>query len=119
MLKKMASRVTSQSFIVKILYDSTQRLAVVITELLQVYLGTMYFQVDNKFLQQKDDMAMGSCLSPVVSNIFMEHFEKLALDSAQHKRSLWKNWHWGRFFSKHFSSPLPMLHAPYSSIIRD
>jgi hypothetical protein len=34
-------------------------------------------------------MAMGSSLSPVVSNIFMEHFEELALDSAQHKPSLW------------------------------
>jgi hypothetical protein len=28
-------------------------------------------------------------LSPIVSNIFMEHLEKLALDSAQHKPSLW------------------------------
>jgi hypothetical protein len=27
-------------------------------------------------------MAMGSSLSPIVSNIFMEHFEKLALGSA-------------------------------------
>jgi hypothetical protein len=34
-------------------------------------------------------MAMGSSLSPIVSNIFMEHFEKLALDSAQHKPWLW------------------------------
>jgi hypothetical protein len=34
-------------------------------------------------------MAMGGSLSQIVSNIFMEHFEKLALDSAQHKPSLW------------------------------
>jgi hypothetical protein len=38
-------------------------------------------QVDDKFFQQKDGMAMGSSLSPIISNIFMEHFEKLALDS--------------------------------------
>jgi hypothetical protein len=60
-----------------------------IEELLDVCLRTTYFQVDDKFFQQKDDMAMGSSLSPTVSNIFMEHFEKLALESAQHKTSVW------------------------------
>jgi hypothetical protein len=34
-------------------------------------------------------MAMESSLSPIVSNIFLEHSEKLALDSAQHKQLLW------------------------------
>jgi hypothetical protein len=34
-------------------------------------------------------MAMGSSLSPIVSNIFMEHLERFALDSAQFKPSLW------------------------------
>jgi hypothetical protein len=28
-------------------------------------------------------------LSPIISNIFMEHFEKFTLDSAQYKPSLW------------------------------
>jgi hypothetical protein len=60
-----------------------------IMELLEVYLRTTYFQVDDKFFQQKDGMAMGSSLSPIVSNIFMENFEKLALDSAQYKPSRW------------------------------
>jgi hypothetical protein len=60
-----------------------------IMELLEVCLKTTYFQVDDKFFQQKDGMAMGSSLSPIVSNIYMEYFEKLALDSAQHKPSLW------------------------------
>jgi hypothetical protein len=45
--------------------------------------------VDDKFFQQKDGMAMGSFLSPIVSNIFMGHFEKLVLDSTQHKPSVW------------------------------
>jgi hypothetical protein len=57
-------------------------------ELLEVCLKTTYFQVDDKFFQQKDGMAMGSSLSPIVSNIFMVHFEKLALDSAQYRQSL-------------------------------
>jgi hypothetical protein len=34
-------------------------------------------------------MAMGSFLSTIVSNIFIEHFEKLALDLAQRKPWLW------------------------------
>jgi hypothetical protein len=48
-----------------------------------------YFHVDGRFFQHKDGMAKGISLSPVVSNIIMERFEKLALDSAQHKQSLW------------------------------
>jgi hypothetical protein len=58
-------------------------------ELLDVCLRTTYFQVNDRFCQQKDGMAMGSSISPIVSNIYMEHFEKLALDSAQNKPSLW------------------------------
>jgi hypothetical protein len=53
---------------------------IVIMELLEVCLRTTYFQVDDKFFQQNDGMAMGSSLSPIVSNIFMEHSEKLAID---------------------------------------
>jgi hypothetical protein len=34
-------------------------------------------------------MAMGSSLSPVVSNIFMEHFEKLALETGDLKPAVW------------------------------
>ncbi|PNF14821.1 hypothetical protein B7P43_G06341, partial [Cryptotermes secundus] len=60
-----------------------------IMELLDVCLRTTYFQMDDGFYQQKDGMAMGSSLSPVVSNIYMEHFEQLAIDSAQDKPSLW------------------------------
>jgi hypothetical protein len=60
-----------------------------IMELLEVCLRTTYFQLDVKFFQQKDGMATGSSLSSIMSNIFMDHFEKLVLDSAQHKPSLW------------------------------
>jgi hypothetical protein len=50
-----------------------------IMELLEFCLRSTYFQVDDKFFQQKDDMAMGSSLSLIINNIYMEHFEKLAL----------------------------------------
>jgi hypothetical protein len=59
-----------------------------IMELLKFCFRATYFQVDAKFCQQKDGAAMGSCLLPIVSNIYIEHFEKLAFDSAQHKPSL-------------------------------
>jgi hypothetical protein len=52
-----------------------------IMELLEICLRTTYFQVNDKFFQQKDGKAMGSALSLVVSNIFMQHFEELALET--------------------------------------
>jgi hypothetical protein len=58
-------------------------------ELLEVCLKTTYFQVDDKLFQQKDGMATGNALSLVVSNIYMEHFEELALKTAPHRPSLW------------------------------
>jgi hypothetical protein len=45
--------------------------------------------VEDRFYQQKSGMAMGSSLSPVISNIFVEHFEQLALDLAPHKPAMW------------------------------
>jgi hypothetical protein len=57
-------------------------------ELLEVFLRAIYFQVD-KFFQQKDGKDIRSSLSPIISNICMEHSEKLDLDLAQHKPSLW------------------------------
>jgi hypothetical protein len=60
-----------------------------IMELLEVCLRTTYFQMEDKFFQQRDGMAMGRSLSSIISNNFMEHFEKLALDSALHKPLLW------------------------------
>jgi hypothetical protein len=53
-------------------------------ELLEVCLRTTYFQVDDK-----DGMDVGRSLSPIVSNVFKEHFDKLALDSGEHKPLLW------------------------------
>jgi hypothetical protein len=56
-----------------------------IMELLEVCLRTIYFQVNDNLFQQKDGMALRSSLSPIISNSYMEHFEKLTLDSAKHK----------------------------------
>ncbi|KAG8320975.1 hypothetical protein J6590_055807 [Homalodisca vitripennis] len=37
-------------------------------------------------------MAMGSPMSPIFANIFMEEFERKALDSAQFKPKIWWRW---------------------------
>jgi hypothetical protein len=58
-------------------------------ELLEICLKTTYFQVDDRFFQQRDGMAKENSLSPVVCNIYMEHFEILDLDSLSYKPSLW------------------------------
>jgi hypothetical protein len=60
-----------------------------VRELLNICLTTTYFQFEDKFYQQKKSMAMGNSLSAVVSNIFMEHPEEIALDTADHKPAKW------------------------------
>ena len=52
-------------------------------------LKTTYFQYNEEFYEQTDGVAMGSPLSPVIANFFMEKFEQKALNSAQKKPSCW------------------------------
>jgi hypothetical protein len=49
----------------------------------------MYLQSEDKFHQQKGGKAVGSSLYLVVCNIFMEHFEEIALNTADHKPNKW------------------------------
>nr|XP_060615776.1 uncharacterized protein LOC132765511 [Anolis sagrei ordinatus] len=60
-----------------------------ITALFHHCLTTSYFQWDNEFYKQKDGVAMGSPLSPVIANFYMEHFEKQALETATKKPTIW------------------------------
>jgi hypothetical protein len=48
-----------------------------------------HFQFEDKFYQQKDGMAMGSSLTPAVSSILLEYFEKLSLDKTDFKPTIW------------------------------
>jgi hypothetical protein len=48
-----------------------------------------YFQFENKLCQQNEGRTMGNSKFPVVSNIFMEQFEEIALDAADHKPTKW------------------------------
>ncbi|KAG8192007.1 hypothetical protein JTE90_001741 [Oedothorax gibbosus] len=56
-----------------------------IAGLFQHVLTTTYFQWNGSIYEQRDGVAMGSPLSPVIANFYMEHFEKLALSTADHR----------------------------------
>ena len=59
-----------------------------INELLGLCLHNTYFSFQNKFYEQVECAAMGSLVSPIVTNLYMEHFEREALQSASSPR-LW------------------------------
>jgi hypothetical protein len=48
-------------------------------------LTSSYFSFAGKFYKQIDGVAMGSPLSPVITNFYMEDFEEMALDRALYK----------------------------------
>ena len=59
-----------------------------IIELLGFCLHNTYFSFQNKFYEQVEGAAMGSPVSPIVANLYMEHFEGEALRSASHPQVL-------------------------------
>ena len=60
-----------------------------VKRLLHLCLTSTYFMWNGRFYEQKEGAAMGNPLSPVVANIYMEHFEELALESAESKPATW------------------------------
>ena len=60
-----------------------------IADLTELCLRTTYFLYSDEFFEQKEGAAMGSPLSPVVANIFMEEFEIEALRAAVIRPKLW------------------------------
>ena len=61
-----------------------------ICKLTEVCLKSTYFQYQDSYYEQIEGVAMGSQLSPIVANIYMEYFEEMALDSAQLRPKVWK-----------------------------
>ena len=53
-------------------------------ELLDFCLNTTYFIYDGAYYQQTHGAAMGSPISPLVANCYMEQFEKIAISIAPH-----------------------------------
>ena len=60
-----------------------------ITRLLEVCLNCTYFIYNGNYYQQIHGAAMGSPVSPIVCNLYMEHLEDLAIQSAPHPPVWW------------------------------
>ena len=53
-----------------------------VAELLETCLKSTYFSYGGSFYEQKEGAAMGSPVSAVVANLYIEFFEELALETA-------------------------------------
>ena len=60
------------------------------THLVEICLTSTFFSFEGEFYEQTCGVAMGSPLSLIVANLFMEDFESKALSSALHQPKLWK-----------------------------
>ena len=60
-----------------------------VTDLLRMCLTTTYFKYDGKFYAQIEGAAMGSPVSPIVANLFMEDYEGKALEAYQDPPKYW------------------------------
>jgi hypothetical protein len=52
-------------------------------ELMGICLKTTYCQISDELYQQTDGIAMGSKLSPLISNIYIVNVEKVALEQSE------------------------------------
>ena len=71
------------------LEDRTQIPVEKFVELIELCLRSTYFEFQGEFYEQIDGAAMGSPLSPIIANLFMEDLENSALTSALLKPNLW------------------------------
>ena len=74
-----------------------------ILELLSFCLNNTYFVFREVFYEQTKGATMGSPISPIVANIFMEAFENRANTTALYPHSIWKRYVDDTFVLQHQS----------------
>ena len=63
-----------------------------VCDLLANCLKTTYFQFEGVIYTQVEGAAMGSPVSPIVANLFMEWFEEKALSTFQYEITIWRRY---------------------------
>lgn len=99
-----------------------------VVDLFKLCLGSTYFLYQGEYNQQMEGAAVGSPVSPITTNIYMEEFEQLALNTAP---TLPRQWKWyvddtfciieeqtAEGFLKHLTSLKPKLETRPSTVPR-
>ena len=74
------------------LEDRTMLTSTEVVRLVEICLRSTSFQYNNIYYEQIEGTAMGSPLSPVIANLYMEFFEKLAIEKTPLKPKMWKRY---------------------------
>ena len=96
-------------------------------DLVELCLGSTYFEFQGKFYEQSDSAAMGSPMSPVIANMYMEHLEETALCTARLQPTLWLRyvddtfdiWPHGDKELQHFHKHINQQHPNLQFIIEE
>ena len=72
--------------------DRTTLTPAQIADFLTFLLRSTYFQYNGSNYEQKDSASMGSPVSAVIANLYMESFEEQAITTSSYKPTIWKRY---------------------------